>query len=371
MAKRRVFGSIRKLPSGRWQASYLDPISRSRVPGESTFPSKADANRWLSTVELSLERGDTLDRAGRTQTLSEYSAAWMDSKSALRPKTRELYAYLLTRHIEPTFGAAPLTTITPASIRRWNTELHSGSLSDATVAKAYRLLRQILQAAVEDRLIAENPCRLNGAATERTAERKIPSIEEVFALADAIDPRFRAMVLLAAFAGLRRGECLGLTRQHLDLDAEPPIVAVVQSLVHTDGAGFILQPPKTAAGVRTIAISQRLASELSTHLSAHADEDPSSFIFDADAARGRPGFRRCWELACESTGLAYTFHDLRHLAGTLNAVAGATLKESMSRMGHTSPAAALRYQHVVAERDSTIANAIDSLIEEADRQDST
>jgi hypothetical protein len=163
MASRRTFGNIRKLPSGRWQASYLDPITRGRVPGESTFATKADANRWLSAAELSLQRGNALDRTGRTRTLRDYSTTWMAGKTALRPKTRELYTYLLNRHILSALGQANLTAIAPGTIRDWNAQLRSGTIADATAAKAYRLLRQILQAAVEDRLIAEKPCRIKAA----------------------------------------------------------------------------------------------------------------------------------------------------------------------------------------------------------------
>ena len=290
MANRRTFGGIRKLTSGRWQASYLDPITRKRVPAESTFASKADANRWLSSVELALQRGDVLDCAGQKKTLREYSDSFMATKTALRPKTRELYGYLLEHHILPPLGEAPLTAITAGAIRDWNADLRSGRIGTTTAAKAYRLLRQILQGAVDDRLIARNPCQIKGASVERSKPRTIPSVEDVFALADAIDPRFRAMVLLAAFAGLRRGECLGLARRHLDLSATPPTVTVEQSLVHTDSAGFILQPPKTDAGARTVAISQHLAKELESHLTTHARIDPSAFLFEAETP-GEPNGR--------------------------------------------------------------------------------
>jgi len=313
-------------------------------------------------MESSLQRGNALDRAGRTKTLRDYSDVWMAGKSALRPKTRELYRYLLNHHILPSLGKANLTVISAGTVREWNSRLRSGAISDATAAKAYRLLRQILQAAVDDRLIAENPCRIKGASIERAAERKIPTVEEVYRLADAIDGQFRAMVLLAAFAGLRRGECLGLTAGHLDLEGTPPTVTIEQSLVRTDASGFILQPPKTDAGRRTVALTNRLGRELSTHLSTYPPENATSFIFAAKPL-GQRSFRASWVLACKTAKVDCTFHDLRHLAGTLNAAAGATLKESMARMGHASSNAALIYQHAVAERDSVIAGAIEALID--------
>ncbi len=365
MAQRRTFGSIRKLPSGKWQATYLDPITRDRIPAQTTFTSKADANRWLSATELALERGDNLDRTGRSITLAEYSTTWLDGKTALRPKTRELYAYLLRLHIVPALGQANLTSITPGAIRHWHNNLRSGHIGQTTAAKVYRLLRQILEAAVEDRLIPNNPCRIKGAGTERSKERAIPTIEEVYKAADAIDGHYRAMVLLSAFVGLRRGECFGLTTNHLDLDSTPPTVRIDQALVPTDAGPYVLQPPKTEAGIRTVAISERLVDELKTHLANHASDDPDAFLFPAESEGGRRGFRAAWVAARRKSGIDCTFHDLRHLAGTLNAVAGATLKESMKRMGHASPDAALRYQHAIESRDNVIATEINRLMGEA------
>ncbi len=362
MAQRRTFGSIRKLPSGKWQASYLDPISRERVPGETTFASKADANRWLSAAELALQRGDILDRTGRSITLAEYSATWLDGKTALRPKTRELYEYLLRLHIVPALGQANLTSITPGAIRSWHNDLRSGRIGETTSAKVYRLLRQVLEAAVEDRLIPNNPCRIKGAGTERSKEREIPTIEDVFRAADAIDGHYRAMVLLSAFVGLRRGECFGLTANHLDLEATPPTVRIDQALIPTDAGPYLLQAPKTEAGIRTVAISERLVAELETHLANYASDDLDAFLFPAEPEGDRRGFRASWVSARRESGIDCTFHDLRHLAGTLNAVAGATLKESMKRMGHASPDAALRYQHAIESRDSIIADEINRLM---------
>lgn len=176
------------------------------------------------------------------------------AKSSLRPRTLELYEYLLRVHINPTFKDLPLGRVSGAAVRQWNSDLRAGSLSDTTAAKAYRLLRQILQTAVDDRLIRENPCRIKGAATERTKERSIPSLEEVAGLANAIEPRYRAMVLLAAFAGLRKGECLGLARRHVDLLADPPTVTIERAVVETKAFGLIFQDPKTEAGHRTVAL---------------------------------------------------------------------------------------------------------------------
>jgi hypothetical protein len=76
--------------------------------------------------------------------------------------------------------------------------------------------------------------------------------------------------------------------------------------------------------------------------------------------------RRVWRPATRAAGLeGLRFHDLRYTSATLSIAAGASTRELMARMGHSSSAAALRYQHVMAGRDAAIAAALDELIEAA------
>ena len=344
---------------------YTHPETRKRVTGPVTFLTKADATRWLATTEADLHRGDDLDPSGRAVTFGEYADKWLAAKTELRPSTLELYEYLLSKHIKPTFDEILVGKISAATVREWNSKIRGGSISDTTAAKAYRLLRQIMQSAVDDRLVRENPCRLKGAAAERSQERQIPSIDDVHRLADAIEPRYRAMVFVAAFAGLRKGECYGLARRHIDLDAEPPTLSVERARVATRAHGLLFQPPKTAAGVRRLTLPDSVATEVRAHLEVYVDDNPDALVFTAAHSGDTPTkivWRRAWDRARRATNVDCSFHDLRHVAGTLNAAAGATTKEAMARLGHASPVAALRYQHAVAERDGQIASVVDSLI---------
>jgi integrase len=258
------------------------------VTGPTTFTTKADGTRWLATVEADLHRGDDLDPSGRSARLGPYARSWLAGKTDLRPHTIELDSYLLDSHILPHLADVPIGRISTATVRDWNSSIRSGRISDTTAAKAYRLLRQILQAAVDDRLIRENPCRLKGAATEHSRERQIPSLEEVARLADAIAPRFRSMVLLAAFAGLRKGECFGLARHHLGLDADPPTVTVERSRVHTESQGMVFQDPKTAAGARTLALPELLVDELRSHLERFVGPGDDDLVFTAECSADTP-----------------------------------------------------------------------------------
>lgn len=163
---------------------------------------------------------------------------------------------MLRNHTYPAFGRTHLSKITSAAVRSWHASLRTEGLGAVTVAKAYRSLKAILTTTVEDDMIARNPCRLRNAGVERTPERKPPSIEEVNLIADAIEPRYRVLVLLAAWSGLRWGELAGLTRQRID--RMHGVVHVVESMVQLGNGQRFICPPKSAAGRRTVAVPPHL-----------------------------------------------------------------------------------------------------------------
>jgi integrase len=143
---------------------------------------------------------------------------WLDERPNLRRRTQELYEGLLRLHVLPALGDTPLNGLRPATIRTWHAGLVKGPKPGAsTAAKAYRLLRSILATAVENDLIPKNPCAIKGAGVEHPKERPVATIEQVYALADAIAPRYRALVLTATFTGLRPGELRAFKRRRLDL----------------------------------------------------------------------------------------------------------------------------------------------------------
>jgi Phage integrase, N-terminal SAM-like domain len=150
--KTRSFGSIRKLPSGRWQARYRGPDGLLRSAPQ-TFARKADASKWLALTEAELLGGGWTDpEAGRVPFLA-FAAAWIDKRPGLRPKTIQLYRYLLRTHLQDGFGSATVAGITEPDVRRWRAAMLSAGVTPVTAAKAYRLLKSILATAVDDGLI--------------------------------------------------------------------------------------------------------------------------------------------------------------------------------------------------------------------------
>ncbi len=297
--------------------------------------------------------------------LRDYATRWLAQHPGLRPRTVELYESELRLHILPALGDVAIGELTVGRVRTWrSTMLATGSPGPSTVAKCYRLLRAILNTAVEDELIARNPCVIKGAGVERAPERPVVTIAQVYELADAIEPKFRAMVLVAAFAGLRLGELQALTRERVNLlHAE---IRVTEQLHELRGGRVVTGPPKSDAGVRTVAIPAALKPELERHLAEFAASGRTGLLFCGRQGQPirRANFYEVWNRARIAVGVPELhFHDLRHTGNTLAAATGASTKELMARMGHASPRAALIYQHAIRGRDHAIAQALNDMIE--------
>lgn len=361
---RGAWGSVRKLPSGRYQARYR--VGGARIDAPTTFRTRDDAEAFLSATRTDLERGTWTKPDRGKIPLREYAWRWLDQKVTLRPRTWEQYEINLRRHVLPYLGDEALSSVTTAMVREWRAGLlRAGAPGTPTVAKAYRLLHAVLATAVEDELLDRNPCILRGATTERAAERPVATVTEVFGLSEAVVPQLRLLVLLAGFTGLRLGELRALRRDRFDL--ERGTLRVIEQIQELSSGEMIVGPPKTDAGIRTVAIPASLIAVVSDHLDRFCDPSAEALVFRSSTGGpiSRKTFYRQWGRAVKEVGLVgFRFHDLRHTANTLSAMTGASTRELMARMGHSSPRAALIYQHATPDRDAAIADALDHLITE-------
>jgi integrase len=361
--RRRRFGAVRQLRSSRWQARYLGPDGVMR-PADDTFASKTEAERWLTRTEAAILDSDWIDPEAGKISLESYVADWIAERPNLRPKTVALYRYLARNHLVPRLGSSPVSAISDGRVRRWRRELLDSGVSPVTTAKAYRLLKAILNTATDDGLIRRNPCRIKGASQERSPERPMLSIDEVYKLADAVGDRYRALVLLTAFGSLRWGEAIALQRADVDLDART--VRVDRQLTEVPGAGLVLGQPKSDAGRRVIHLPEAIIPVLREHLEQFGNAGLAGLVFSSPTGlplRHSQFRNRVWLPALAQTGLkGVHFHDLRHAGNGLAAATGATLRELMARMGHSSTRAALIYLHNSDERQRWIAEGVDALL---------
>jgi len=369
MSKRRRFGRLRRLPSGRWQASYLDATGEV-ITAPHTFATKTEADRYLAGVETDLHRGAWQDPRLGAEQLRPYALRWVRTRRVkgkpLAPKTVALYEWQLEKHVLPVLGSHPLRELDTGTVRRWydqiaNPEAGPGPM---TAAKCYRLLRAILNTAVRDGQIRSNPCTLVGAGDEHTPPRPVVTVADLFRIVEAVPERWRAFVLVAALGGLRIGELAALTRDQVDLDAGT--VSITASAGYLPGGKRHVGPPKSRAGERVIALPTVALTSLRHHLAHYAEQEPDGLVFVGPrgaAVRETTFGTKVWRPALRQLDLSHLhFHDLRGLAATLAAHTGATTAELMYRLGHATPNLALRYQRATLERDAGIARDLDTLL---------
>jgi integrase len=354
--RRRRFGSVRRLPSGRWQVRYPGPDSVVR-PADDTFETKTDAEVWLTRKEAEILDGDWIDPDASEILIPDYAATWIDERAGLRPKTVVNYRSLLRCHIAPHLATVTVGELTLARVRRWRTKLLDSGTGPVATAKAYRFLRAVMNTAVDDGLIKRNPCRIKGAGSEHSPERPHLSVAQVYALADAVGLRYCALILLAAFSSLRWGELAALRPEDIDLDA--CTVRVTRQL-NKPGAAPLFGPPKSRAGRRVVDFADLIVPDLRKHLSSLSSDAQLAFTSAEGTALSNTNFRRrIWVPALAAVGLEdIHIHDLRHTGNQFTANAGANPRELMARMGHDSPRAALIYMHSSDQRQRALADAV-------------
>ncbi|WP_083649914.1 tyrosine-type recombinase/integrase [Amycolatopsis sp. CB00013] len=333
------------------------------------FASKRAAEQWLSVTETQIIKGEWIDPERAKVTLGSYADQWITQRPGLRPRTVELYRWLLRKHIEADLGGVELGKLSTAIVRQWRADRLAAGVSESVTAKAYRLLRAILTTAVEeDKILQRNPCRVRGADKENPAERPILTVPQVFDLAGRMPHRFRALVLLAAFASLRWGEVSALRR--CDVAEDGSWVRISRALVEVPGRGLIVGPPKSRAGVRTLIVPAAIRRDVVKHLDAFVKPDHDALLFTGERAGNpvrRPNFsqRTKWTEVVTKMGLkGLHFHDLRHAGNIWASKAGTSTKDLMARMGHDDMRAALIYQRATSDADERIADRLSKLVDQ-------
>ncbi|NIH78012.1 tyrosine-type recombinase/integrase [Amycolatopsis viridis] len=359
---RRRFGKVRKLPSGRWQASFIAPNGK-RQYAPNTFRTKTDADRWLVGVEADISRGAWLDDKLGRETFGNCADAYLRDNPDVGDRWEETCRRNMRLHMTELFDL-PLIAITPPVVRSWYGKALAGTGGKTSIAQSYRFLRAVMNQAKRDGAIQVNPCQIPGAGSDKAKERGIATPGQVAELVDAITPRYRAAVLLAAWCGLRRGEVCGLRTE--DVDLVGGVITVRKNRVELlESPKKYDKDPKTDAGRREIAFPPHLKPYLVEHMTKWAGTERFFVGRDGQPMRGNAVYQ-AFVRARKRVGVDVSFHDLRHTGQTLAASTGATLADLKKRLGHSSAAAALRYLHAVEGRDKELAGELSKLAERGD-----
>ena len=393
---RRSFGRLRQFRSGRWKASYTGPDGR-LYEAPATFAAKIDAEAWLTDRRREIDRelwsppatveqkkAATRQKKAAAEKFKDYAKRCLETRTVrgrpLKPRTVDHYQNMLDAYLLPAFGSKAVRDITMESVDRW----YSKTLPEAPTmrAHAYSLLRTILETArTRDRLIEVNPCLIRGGGTvTRKIKPRPATLDQLDAATAAMPERYRLMVPLAAWCALRFGELVELRRGDVELTERTDrdqdgndvviregLVKIRRGAVRTKNDGWSVGDPKSEAGARDVAVPPHIVPAIKAHLaSEYVGSKKDSLLFAAQSGDHlQPStLYRHWYKARTAAGREdLRWHDLRHSGATMAAQTGATLAELMGRLGHATPAAAMRYQHAAQGRDQAIAVALSALAE--------
>lgn len=363
-------GSIRKLPSGRYQARWTDSAGR-RITAPVTFTTKRQATSWLVEQEADRLRGVVRDHDGGRRLFGDFASEWIDnggSRGRLAPRTEALYRDLLARDLIDLHGT-PLRSLQPSDVRRWystartalkvRSKARSGS-GDARLRQAYAFGKAVMNTAVRDGITPSNPFSIIGAGVASAPERPYMSPEVLAQIVESMPEHYRVPMHVMFGAHLRLGELAGLQRG--DFDAEAGTLRVERQ--HVTLKGQLLITATKTGQARTVTLPPSTRALLSAHLhGTNGSATEPIFIDRTGESSLRPNaVQQAWRKATKALGLSqFHVHDVRHASLTVAAQAGATTRELMARAGHRTTAAAMVYQHVAEERSAVLAEQIDVL----------
>lgn len=364
----RGSGSIRANKRGTgYLVRFTDERGR-QVSAGITFPTKRAAELWLAERLTQVARGDWLDPRVGAVMLGQYGADVLAVRRRT-PRSREEATRVWTNYVVPYLGSVPVNRLTGAQVRKWYAELE-GRTGAATRRQAYSMLHAVLNSAVDERLIARNPGKIKGANNPVGTTRPFLDYLDAERIAAHMPDHLEPLVLITWWSGMRVGEAIALRWEDVDLgdrEGASGSLHIHRQLVHVAGR-TIETAPKSGSG-RVVAIPVAAVAILRTHRASVGLVLPSARVFDNFV--GKPLTRHAvgdaWRKARTKAGLEqYRFHDLRHGSATWVAMQGATVRESMSRLGHSTPRAAMIYQQLAGGRDSFLADRMGEAVE-ADR----
>jgi integrase len=355
-----VRGSVRKKPSGRWEARYRDASNKMHAR---TFVTKGEAQHFVNSVLVQLQRGEWTNPNDGRLTLREWAKDWLDL-AGKRATTMSRDRCVLEKHWLTPLGDRRLSSLTPADVQAV-VKTMTARLAPKTVATNYGVFRACINAAVEAERISRTPCRgvKLPAADVDADEIRFLERDELNRLADHLPPDLRAMVYVAGVLGLRWSEVVGLRVGRIDFLKRT--VSVVETMAEVNGK-ISVAPVKTKASRRTLAMPPFLVEMLAAHLADTGRTDSTALVFqrsDGGPLRASNFRRRVWAPAVKAAGLnGLTFHGLRHTAVGLMISLGYQAAVIQKRMGHASIRTTMDvYGHLLPSADEAVADGLERL----------
>lgn len=367
--QRRGWGTVKVMRSGRFQASYISSVDGQRYLAPTTYDNRMDAEAWLAGERRLIDM-DTWtppeERARKAAvsavTLEEYTKKWIEERT-LTESTRALYTTHANKRIYPVLGEIPVVSLTPALVRTWWAGM--GKQYPRARGQALSILKAVLNTAVEDKLLSENPCRIEmKAMPERDVEALTP--QQLDIVAGEVLEHYRIAVYILAWTSLRFGELIELRRKDIMDDGETMRFRVRRGAARV-GRKIVVGNTKTARSKRPVTVPPHVAQMVREHMADRTKmhKGPEALLVTTTHGErlSKAAFTRSLKKGYAKIGRTdLRVHDLRAVGATLAARSGATTKELMARLGHTTPRMAMKYQMASEARDVEIAKRMSELV---------
>ena len=302
-----------------------------------TFPTRKAVEDWLHTQEAKKITGTYRDPDAAKVALGTMVDSFISSAIDLAPATVALYRVMARRYVAPSIGRIQVGMIRPQDLRDWTAELAAKGTGAPSIVKARQLVTRVLGQAVADGIIPANPAAFAPPPRSTRKDLHVLSPAEVHAIAEGIDPRYRAMVVVMAWCGLRFGEAAALRR--FDVDMHRARLTVARAL--SEVRGHVREGGTKTGRTRTVTMPKVVAEALSDHMGRH----PATYVTkmgdliftapDGGYIRRTNWRRRVWVPALERASLSgIRPHDLRHFGAAVAIAAGAHPKAIQERLGH-------------------------------------
>ena len=353
-------GTIRQRASGRWEARYTvghDPGTGKQIQRSVYGATQKEVRQKLAQAVAALDSGTYT--APNKVTVSQWMEEWLTTFCAgkVKPLTYRSYEGIIKNHINPAIGAVELQAVKGIHVQRLYNTMTKAGLSGKTVKNTAAVLHKALSVAVKQGIISANPC--DAAELPKTEKHEITPLtdKEIPLFLAAIEGSpMRNAYALCLFAGLREGECLGLSWKQVDF--ERGRLTISQQLQREKGKGHYIAPTTKSGKTRTIEppaiafeyLQAERAKQRENRLKAGpAWNNPEDLVFtnEAGTSYSVPAFYRRFKAIAASIGRPDARpHDLRHTAATVAIASGADVKSVQDLLGHATASFTLNvYAH--------------------------
>lgn len=352
--------SITKVPSG-WRARWRTPDGASR---SRTFGRRVDAERHLTTVEAAKLRGEYIDPKAGKITFAVFAETWLASQT-FDTASRAAVTSRLRNHLLPTFGPIELRHIRPSTVQAW-LKGRSDVEAPRTVKAMLTTLNAIMNAALDDGIVAKNPCRSRSvSAPTLSREKVVPwTVEELERVINTHPDEWRAVPVVGAGTGLREGELFGLKVDDVDFLRHR---VLVRHQVKQIGTELELAPPK-GRKTREVPLPDVVGVAISEHLRNFPPVDGLVFHRELDLVEVRGFYNvQVWKPALRAAGLPADrrngMHMLRHTYASMLLEQGVSIRALAEYLGHHDPGFTLRtYTHLMPASEDRARQAIDNAL---------